>query len=95
MITPRFMTGLLCATIMVGCGSVNTYKATVGKTDTKATYTSKINDVLSSFFLKAEAVRFADRCIQIEPHKTSLAHRCRQNKCRALGEYFDSCPRGR
>ena len=59
MISPRLMTGLLCATFMVGCGSVNTYRATVGKTDTEATYTSKINDVLSSFFLKAEAVRFA------------------------------------
>jgi uncharacterized protein YcfL len=59
MINPRFMTGLLCTAFLIGCGSVNTYRATVGEADGKAAYTSQINDVLSSFFLKAESVRFA------------------------------------
>jgi uncharacterized protein YcfL len=59
MIHPSFMTGLLCTAFLVGCGSVNTYKATVGESDGKVAYTSQINDVLSSLFLKAEAVRFA------------------------------------
>ena len=48
MINPRFMTGLLCTAFLVGCGSVNTYRATVGEADGKAAYTSQINDVRSN-----------------------------------------------
>lgn len=45
--------------LLVGCGTVNTYTATVAKKPGVAPYTSQINDVLTSIFLKAEAVRFA------------------------------------
>jgi hypothetical protein len=61
MIHPSFMTGLLCTAFLVGCGSVNTYKATVGESDGKVAYTSQINDVLSSLFLRPK------RYVSLEP----------------------------
>ena len=56
----RNLLAMLTATcLLAGCGTVNTYTATVAKKPGVAPYTSQINDVLTSIFLKADAVRFA------------------------------------